>query len=48
MRRTQIYLDEELNEAMDPVLAAIGSVTGLPQDAAVSHDRDLYGAPDRT
>jgi plasmid stability protein len=79
MRRTQIYLDEELNEqlrsaaaaegrsaaalvrdavrrylaierpeATDPILAAIGSVAGLPSDAAVSHDRDLYGAPDRT
>jgi plasmid stability protein len=31
----------------DPILAAIGSVEGLPPDAAAEHDRDLYGTPRR-
>jgi len=76
MRRTQIYLDEDLDAALrqlaaaegrsaaalireavrgylserrtssadDPILAAAGTVTGLPGDAAEEHDRDLYGA----
>lgn len=75
MRRTQIYLDEDLAEELkgvaaaeertasavirdavrryladqrgepaDPILAAAGSVAGLPPDAAEAHDRDLYRA----
>lgn len=26
----------------DPILAMIGTVSGLPADAAAEHDRDLY------
>jgi plasmid stability protein len=76
MRRTQIYLDEDVDRelraaaaaegrsaadlireavrrylaerggggSVDPIAAMIGSVDGLPSDAAVEHDRDLYGA----
>jgi metal-responsive CopG/Arc/MetJ family transcriptional regulator len=76
MRRTQIYLDEELdqelravaaaegrsaadlireavrrylaerrgNAPVDPIAAMIGSIEGLPSDAAAEHDRDLYGS----
>ena len=76
MRRTQIYLDEELDRELravaategrsaadlireavrrylaerpnsapaDPIAAMIGSVQGLPSDAAAEHDRDLYGS----
>jgi plasmid stability protein len=83
VRRTQIYLDDDLDKQLrataaaegrsaaavireavrrylldrpggpqDPIQAAIGSVTGLPADAAEHHDRDLYatipgGAPRR-
>jgi plasmid stability protein len=78
MRRTQIYLDEEVDRALralaaaegrsaadvirealrrylsergtptsDPILAMAGTVSGLSSDAAVEHDRDLYGAPPR-
>jgi plasmid stability protein len=75
VRRTQIYLDEELDRELravaategrsaadlireavrrylaergsgapvDPIAAMIGSVEGLPFDAAAEHDRDLYG-----
>jgi plasmid stability protein len=75
MRRTQIYLDEDVDRklravaaaegrsaadlireavrrylaergesaAVDPILAMIGTVDGLPSDAATEHDRDLYG-----
>ena len=75
MRRTQIYLDEDLDRELravaasegrsaadlireavrrylaerggggvtDPILAMIGTVDGLPADAATEHDRDLYG-----
>lgn len=77
MRRTQIYLDEDLDRdlravaasegrsaadlireavrrylaersggrAADPIAAMIGSIDGLPSDAAAEHDRDLYGPP---
>jgi hypothetical protein len=79
MRRTQIYLDEELDRELraaaasegrsaaglireavrrylaekgsgalvDPIAAMIGSVEGLPSDAAAEHDRDLYGSTRR-
>lgn len=76
MRRTQIYIDEALDQELrqaaaaegrsaaavirealsaylaarrgrpstdDPILAMAGMFTGLPADAAVEHDRDLYG-----
>lgn len=78
MRRTQIYLDEDVDRELravaasegrsaadlireavrrylaeraergeggvtDPILAMIGTVDGLPSDAATEHDRDLYG-----
>ena len=75
MRRTQIYLDEDLDrnlravaaaegrsaadlireavrrylaergggDAVDPIAAMIGTIKGLPPDAAAEHDRDLYG-----
>jgi hypothetical protein len=75
MRRTQIYLDEEMHRDLrslaategrsaadlireavrrylaergsgapvDPIAAMIGSIEGLPSDAAAEHDRDLYG-----
>jgi plasmid stability protein len=73
VRRTQIYLDDDLDKQLrstaaaegrsaaavirdavrrylsdrpagghDPILAAIGSVTGFPPDASAQHDRDLY------
>lgn len=74
MRRTQIYLDEDLDRdlraaaaaegrsaadvireavrrylaergggrSVDPIAAMIGSIEGLPSDAAAEHDRDLY------
>ncbi|MGQ0626222.1 MAG: ribbon-helix-helix protein, CopG family [Sporichthyaceae bacterium] len=78
MRRTQIYLDDDVDrdlrtfaaaegrsaadvvrEALrrflaeqnsdstsaDPILAMIGTVSGLARDAAAEHDRDLYGVP---
>ena len=77
MRRTQIYLDEDLDRDLravaaaegrsaadlireavrrylaersgagpvDPIAAMIGSIEGLPPDAAAEHDRDLYGPP---
>jgi hypothetical protein len=76
VRRTQIYLDEELDRELravaategrsaadlireavrryladrrgsgpvDPIAAMIGSVEGLPSDAAAEHDRDLYAS----
>jgi plasmid stability protein len=75
VRRTQIYLDEEVDRELralaaaegrsaadvirealrrylsdrgtgtsDPILAMAGTISGLPSDAAVEHDRDLYGA----
>jgi plasmid stability protein len=81
MRRTQIYLDDDLDVALrqlaaadgrsaaalirdalrsylrerrtasphDPILAAAGTVVGLPPDAAEQHDHDLYrdGKPGR-
>lgn len=74
MRRTQIYLEEDVDRALravaaaegrsaasvireavrrylaardegpeDPILAMVGTVAGLPKDAAAEHDRDLYG-----
>jgi plasmid stability protein len=76
MRRTQIYLDEDLDEQLrqraaaegrsaaalirevlraylagntgddeegDPIMAMVGALRGLPPDASVEHDRDLYG-----
>src|SRR5436309_3431953 len=75
VRRTQIYLDEDVDRTLravaaaegrsaadlireavrrylaerseggvvDPILAMIGTVDGLPSDAATEHDRDLYG-----
>lgn len=77
VRRTQIYLDEELDRDLravaaaegrsaadlireavrrylaerrgegpvDPIRVMIGSIDGLPADAAAEHDRDLYGPP---
>jgi plasmid stability protein len=76
VRRTQIYLDEDVDRKLravaaaegrsaadlireavrrylvergeggvDPILAMIGTVDGLPSDAATEHDRDLYGPP---
>jgi plasmid stability protein len=77
MRRTQIYLDEDLDRDLravaaaegrsaadlireavrrylaersgggpvDPIAAMIGTIDGLPPDAASEHDRDLYGPP---
>ena len=74
MRRTQIYLEEDVDRelraaaaaegrsaadlireavrrylaergggrSVDPIAAMIGSVDGLPSDAALEHDRDLY------
>lgn len=30
---------------VDPILAMIGALSGLPEDAAAEHDRDLYGTP---
>ena len=76
MRRTQIYLDEDVDRelravaaaegrsaadlireavrrylaerggsrSVDPLAAMIGSIEGLPSDAAAEHDRDLYAA----
>lgn len=29
---------------VDPILAMIGAFSGLPEDTAAEHDRDLYGA----
>ena len=75
MRRTQIYLEEDMDRdlraaaaaegrsaadlireavrrylaergggrSVDPIAAMIGSIEGLPSDAAAEHDRDLYG-----
>ena len=31
------------NADVDPILAMIGTLSGLPEDAAAEHDRDLYG-----
>jgi len=31
----------------DPILTMIGTIEGLPADAAAEHDRDLYGPPPR-
>ncbi|MGH9092376.1 MAG: ribbon-helix-helix protein, CopG family [Acidimicrobiales bacterium] len=78
MRRTQIYLDEHVDEQLrqraasegssaaavirqaldaylartspatageDPIRAMAGTLGGMPADASVEHDRDLYGAP---
>ena len=78
VRRTQIYLDERVDERLrqraasegksaaalirealdvylagprglgegpDPIRAMAGTLHGLPRDAAVEHDRDLYGEP---
>src|SRR5262245_12272215 len=77
VRRTQIYIDEEVDHQLrqaaaadgrsaaalirdalvaylderartrtvspdDPILAAAGTLHGLPADASVEHDRDLY------
>jgi len=79
VRRTQIYLEEDVDRelraaaaaegrsaadlireavrryladrgassATDPIAAMIGTVDGLPRDAAAEHDRDLYGAAPR-
>lgn len=78
MRRTQIYLDEDLHQELqrlaaaeglsaaavirealrrylaevtsrldDPIISMIGTVSGLPRDAAAEHDRDLYGRPSK-
>ena len=79
MRRTRIYLDEDVDRELravaasegrsaadlireavrrylaergeggvtDPILAMIGTVDGLPSDAATEHDRDLYGQTPR-
>jgi plasmid stability protein len=77
MRRTQIYIDEDLDEQLrqraaaegrsaaavirealgaylagdtggdegdDPIMAMAGTLRGLPPDASVEHDRDLYGS----
>jgi plasmid stability protein len=75
MRRTQIYLDEAMDQELravaaaegrsaadlireavrrylaergggpvDPIAAMIGTIDGLPVDAAENHDRDLYTA----
>jgi len=75
VRRTQIYLEEDVDRRLravaaaegrsaadlireavrrylaergegggvDPILAMIGTIDGLPSDAATDHDRDLYG-----
>lgn len=48
----QIHLVEDVRRYLagrgaaspDPVLAMIGTVAGLPADAAAEHDRDLYTA----
>lgn len=78
MRRTQIYLDEQMDDQIrqraaaegrsaaavirealnaylgrspvdtgeeDPIRAMAGTLHGLPPDAAVELDRDLYGEP---
>jgi hypothetical protein len=75
LRRTQIYIDEQVDERLrqtaaaegrsaaalirealgfyldararelspdDPILAMAGALRGLPADASVEHDRDLY------
>jgi hypothetical protein len=75
MRRTQIYIDERVDEELrqvaaadgrsaaalirealsayltararelppdDPILAMAGTLHGLPADASVQHDRDVY------
>ena len=75
MRRTQIYIDEKLDEQLrqraaaegrsaaalirealgsylslratddaqdDPIRAMAGTLRGLPGDASVEHDRDIY------
>ena len=79
MRRTQIYLEEDVDRelraaaaaegrsaadlireavrryladrggtaSVDPIAAMIGTVAGLPPDAAAEHDRDLHGATPR-
>ncbi len=36
------YLAERAGAPSDPILAMIGTVSGLPPDAAAEHDRDLY------
>lgn len=38
------YLSERPPPAGDPILSMVGTVDGLPSDAAAAHDRDLYGA----
>lgn len=38
------YLAERSSTNHDPIQAMIGTVPGLPPDASVAHDRDLYGA----
>lgn len=37
------YLSERQALATDPILDMVGTVDGLPRDAAAAHDRDLYG-----
>lgn len=79
MRRTQIYLEEDVDRELraaaaaegrsaadlireavrrylaergggrsaDPIAAMIGSIEGMPSDAAAEHDRDLYAPTQR-
>lgn len=37
------YLADRGAQGSDPILGVLGSVSGLPADAAAEHDRDLYG-----
>lgn len=37
------YLSEREGATLDPILAMVGTISGLPRDAAAEHDRDLYG-----
>lgn len=43
------YLDPTSEaDGRDPIRAMAGTLRGLPDDAAVAHDRDLYGSPSET
>lgn len=41
------YLAERQGQDHDPILDMVGTVDGLPSDAAAAHDRDLYGERSR-
>jgi len=37
------YLAERRGGTADPIMAMVGTISGLPPDASAEHDRDLYG-----